>query len=52
MKTYEALYNGYCLLVMAKDIEVATNHAKEEFQKSLRLTKLNERYFTIKEVTK
>lgn len=52
MKTYEALYNGYCLKVRAKDIEVATNHAKEAFQKSLRLTKLNERYFTIKEVTK
>lgn len=52
MKTYEAIYNGYRVRLIATTLEEAIMVSKKEFMKSLRLKRLNEMYFTIKEETK
>jgi hypothetical protein len=52
MKRYEAIYNGYRIILRAKSLEVATEIAKKEFMKSMRMTRWQEMYFSIKEVAK
>lgn len=49
MKTFEVIYNGYRVRLKAPSLEDAIEVSKKEFMKSLRLKKLNEMYFSIKE---